>query len=74
MGKILTENQSLLTRYLAAVGCESLAVMVMITELWDKDAVLEMLEFCASHPDATQDELLNASSKIASKIRRESLL
>lgn len=68
MAKVLTENQSLLTRYLAAVGCKKLAVLIMITELWDEDAVLEMLEFCASNPNATQDQLLKASAGIAAKI------
>ncbi|MBQ9973912.1 MAG: hypothetical protein IJP02_03015 [Oscillospiraceae bacterium] len=68
MARVLSKNQSLLTRYLAAVGCETLAVMVMVTELWSEDAVLEMLEFCASNPDASQAQLLEASSKISSRI------
>ena len=70
MAKVLTENQSLLTRCLAAVGCETVAVMLMVTELWDEDAVLEMLEFCASNPNATQEQLLKASAEIAAKISR----
>ena len=70
MSKILTENQKLLTRYLAAVGCETVAVLVMMVELHDEDAVLDVLEFCASHPDATQDELMKASSEISAKRAR----
>ena len=71
MAKVLTKNQQLLTSYLAAVGCEKLAVLLMITELWSEEAVLEMLEFCASNPDATQEQLLKASSEISSRIQTE---
>jgi len=71
MSKVLTENQMLLTRYLRAVGCEKLAVIVMILELWDEDAVLEMLEFCKNNPDASQAQLLQASSEISSRIIKE---
>ena len=71
MQKVLTENQTMLTRYLAAVGCEDLAVIVMVLELQDEEATLEMLEFCASNPNATQAQLLNASSEISSRIKRQ---
>ena len=66
----MSENQRMLTRYLAAVGCTRLAVFIIVTELWDKDATLEMLEYCASNPNATQKQLLEASSEIAFKIKR----
>ena len=69
MARVISENQSMLTRYLAAVGCEKLAVLVMVTELQDEDATLEMLEYCASNPDATQAQLLKASSEISSRRR-----
>ena len=71
MEEVLTENQDLLAGYLAAVGCEDLAVILMITELWDEDAVLEMLEFCKNHPDASQAQLLKASSEISSRIVKD---
>ena len=71
MQKVLTENQTMLTRYLAAVGCEDLAVIVMVLELQDEEATLEMLEFCASNPNATQAQLLKASSEISSKFKRQ---
>ena len=70
MARVISENQSLLTKYLAAVGCTKLAILVMATELWDEEATLEMLEYCASNPNATQKQLLEASSEIASKIKR----
>ena len=71
MERVLTENQTMLTRYLAAVGCEDLAVVVMVLELLDEEATLEMLEFCASNPNATQAQLLKASSEISSKFKRQ---
>lgn len=71
MPRVITENQAMLTRYLAAVGCEKLAVLVMATELQDEEATLEMLEFCASNPSATQAQLLKASSEISSKFKRQ---
>ena len=39
----------------------------MILELWDEEAVVEMLEFCHDNPDASQAQLLEMSSKISSK-------
>lgn len=69
MAKIMTENQSLLTKYLTAVGCTRLATLLMVTELWDEEATEEMLEYCASNPDADQAQLLKASSEIALKYR-----
>lgn len=69
MSKVLTENQRLLTRYLTAVGCEKMAVVIAVLDLWDEDAVLEMLEFCASNPNASPATLLEMSSKISSMHR-----
>jgi len=67
MTSILTENQKLLTRYLAAVGCSKLAGLVIVTEVWEEEDTLEMLEFCARNPDASQAQLLSASSEISSR-------
>ena len=69
MAKVLTENQKLLARYLTAVGCEKWATVSMVTDLWDEDAVLEMLEYCASNPDASPAQLLVMSSRISSRMR-----
>ena len=71
MSNVLTENQRLLVRYLTAVGCEKIEVILMITELWDEDAVLEMLEFCKSNPNASRAQLLRASSEISSRYEQE---
>ena len=70
MENVLTVNQRLLTRYLAAVGCKKSSTLKMIFELWDEEPVLEMFEFCRDHPNATENELLKASSEISSKYPR----
>jgi len=67
MAKVLTENQRLLTRYLAAVGCPKSDIIHISLTLWEEDEVLEMLEFCASNPDARPAQLLRACSEISSK-------
>ncbi len=68
--RILTENQTLLAGYLKEIGCEKVAVLLMIVELWDARATIEMLEYCRDHPDARQTELLKTSSEISSKYPR----
>lgn len=70
MPRVISENQALLTRYLTEVGCSKIAVLLMAVELQDEKATLEMLEFCASNPSATQAQLLKASSEISSKFKR----
>lgn len=67
MARVLTENQVLLTGYLFEIGCNTGAVFKMILELWDEEAVVEMLEFCHDNPDASQAQLLEMSSKTSSK-------
>lgn len=71
MPRVISENQALLTRYLTEVGCSKIAVLLMAVELQDEEATLEMLEFCASNPNATQAQLLKASSEISSRIKRQ---
>ena len=69
MAEVLTENQRMLTGYLAAVGCSRVAVLYIVMELWDEEAVIRMLEFCRDNPKATEAELLEACSKIYSKYK-----
>ena len=71
MAEVLTENQRMLAGYLAAVGCDTGAIFKIIGELWDEDAVIEMLEFCRDNPDASQAQLLEASSKIYLKYKEQ---
>ena len=66
---VLTKNQTMLAGYLAAVGCSKGTVFSIIGELWDEEAVIEMLEFCRDNPDASQVELLEMSSRIYLKYK-----
>ena len=71
MARVLTENQALLTRYLAAVGCSDGAIFKIILTLWDEDAVIEMLEYCRDYPKASETDLLKTCSKISLKYNLE---
>ena len=73
MSKVLTENQSLLTRYLAAVGCQMDAILYMVAILWETNATLEMLEFCRDNHGASPAQLLSAALKISSKYGRKEI-
>lgn len=70
MARVLTENQMLLTEYLAAVGCQTEAVLCIMVRLLQEEETLEMLEFCKNNPSANQEQLLSAASKIYSKYER----
>lgn len=71
MPRVMSENQMLLLRYLVEVGVSKSNVFGILMDLWDEEATLEMLEFCASNPNATQAQLLKASSEISSKFKRQ---
>jgi len=66
---ILTENQTLLTGYLAAIGCQTEAILHIIMKLWYEEPVIAMLKFCRDNPKASQAQLLKASSEIYSKYK-----
>ena len=69
MAKVLTENQELLAEYLVAIGCSKGTVFRIVTDLWDEEAVIEMLEFCRDNHPAPEAVLLEMSSKIYSKYK-----
>ena len=69
MKEVLTENQRIMTRYLASIGCDMLTTFTILTDLWDEEAVLEMLQFCKDNHPASQAQLLKASSRIYSKYK-----
>ena len=71
MEEIMSNNQRILTRYLAAVGCNTGVVFKIVLNLWNENAVLEMLQFCKDNPKANSAQLLKASSEIASKYNLE---
>ena len=71
MQDILSEKQKLLIDYLTVAGCEKAAVLLMVVELWENEATEEMLAYCASNLNASQAQLLKASSEISSKFKRQ---
>lgn len=64
MARVLTENQRMLTGYLIAVGCKKSTTVRIISQVWEPDKTIKMLEFCRDNPNATEEELSNAASKI----------
>ena len=64
MARVLTENQRMLTGYLAAVGCKTATIVRIISETWEADDTIKMLEFCRDNPNATEEQLSGMSSKI----------
>ena len=73
MARVLTENQRMLTGYLAAVGCKMSTIVRIISETWEADDTIKMLEFCRDNPNATEEQLSGMSSKIywESEAKRE---
>lgn len=61
MAKVMTENQRMLTGYLAAVGCKKSTIVKIISETWEADKTIKMLEFCRDNPNASEEELSNAA-------------
>jgi hypothetical protein len=39
-------------------------IVRIISETWDVDKTIKMLEFCRDNPNASEEELLNASVQI----------
>ena len=71
MARVLTENQRMLTGYLAAVGCKRSTIVRIISETWEADKTIKMLEFCRANPNATEAELLKTSYEISSRDKME---
>ena len=64
MARVLTENQVLLKGYLKEVGCKMSTIVRIISQTWEEDSTIKMLEFCRDNPNATEEELLKASLQI----------
>ena len=65
MARVLTENQVLLKWYLKEVGCKMSTIVRIISETWDEDKTIKMLEFCRDNPNASEEELSNAALRIS---------
>lgn len=65
MARVLSKNQVLLKGYLKEVGCKMSTMVRIISETWDEDKTIKMLEFCRDNPKATEEELLKRSYEIS---------
>ena len=66
---VLSPNQDLLTDYLAALGMPVTQRLLILMELWDPQATLEMLCYIADTQETDHKKLLETASKIASKYK-----
>ena len=69
MKEVLSKNRELLMSYLAVIGCQKHTIWhITMIDLETEEAILEMLQFCKdNHPNLSEAELLEMSSKISSK-------
>ena len=66
---VLSPNQDLLTDYLAALGMSVTQRLLILMELWDPQATLEMLGYIADTQETDHKKLLETASKIARKYK-----
>ena len=71
MPRVMSENQMLLLRYLLEVGVSKSNAVGISIDLWEEEATLEMLAYCSENPNASQAQLLKASSEISSNFKRQ---
>ena len=48
-----------------------LTIIRIISETWEADKTIKMLEFCRDNPNATEAQLSGMSSKISSEHKKE---
>ena len=65
MARVMTENQRMLTGYLIAVGCKKSTTVRIISQVWEADKTIKMLEFCRDNPNASEEELSNVALSIS---------
>ena len=69
MSRIISKERSLLTRYLASIGCnKAVTWQIVMLDLEEEAAICEMLQFIKeNHPNISEAKLLEMSSKISFK-------
>ena len=65
--KVLTPDQELLAAYLCVVGMPLVSRLLVITELWEPEATLEMLKYIAETKEQDIKKLRSVASEIARK-------
>lgn len=65
--RVLTADQQLLARYLRELKMPRLSVLLIVIELWEPEATLEMLEYIADTRENDPAQLSIIASKISKK-------
>lgn len=71
MSRTMTPNQELLTDYLIQKGATLLDRLIIIAELWDEDATIEMLKYIQKTREQSPAKLYETALKISKKYRPE---
>lgn len=64
---MLTEEQILLIRYLAASKMEKVDILLIVGKLSEEKATMEMLEYIAENHPLSQAQLFSTALKISEK-------
>ena len=65
--RVLTQDQQLLARYLAELRMPRIQRLLIVAELWEPQATLEMLQYIADTEERDLAKLLLTASKISRK-------
>lgn len=65
--KVLSPNQELLAKYLAALGMPLIERLLVAAELWEEDATMEMLRYIAETEETDWKKLSKISAEISRK-------
>ena len=69
--RILSPNQELLSEYLTALGIPLIERMLIVIELWEEEATMEMLRYIAETEETDWKKLSKISAKISRKYNRD---
>ena len=69
--EVLTHNQKLLTKYLAALGMTLARRTYILGILWEEEATVEMLQYIAETRETDQATLLSIACEISKKYKSE---
>lgn len=69
--RVLLPNQELLSEYLAALGMPLIERMIIVIELWEEEATMEMLRYIAETEETDWKKLSKISAEISRKYNRD---
>ena len=68
--KVLSENQSLLTKYLFAAGCTLVETMLIVGTLWEEEATINMMKYLYETKETEYEILYDKACEIAKDVER----